>query len=155
MPPPFLLIFSFCSAFILSPQKIIGNKKSLPAGKLFVFAFLSALKASGLAVHILNNDIENFAFSGAVFENFPGSVGVVMKFDKFFITNDDKAIAGNFGHEVIMDLVFIKVCAFERSCVSYLYSVSSILMVLLIFLRQLLQQLSVLRIRHVRGRSVP
>ena len=70
------------------------------AKKDFTMRITQANK-SGLAVHILDNDIEDFAFGGAVFENFPGSVGVVMKFDKFFIAHNDKTIAGNFVREFV------------------------------------------------------
>ena len=53
----------------------------------------SALQAPGLAVHILDHDVVDFAQGGAVFQRFPGLVGVEMDLDQFVVAHHQQAVA--------------------------------------------------------------
>jgi hypothetical protein len=94
-----------------SPRGRLIKKPARKSGPCF---FQLTFKTSGLAVHILDNDIEDFAFGCAIFKHFPRGVGVVMEFDEFFIADYDKAVAGDFFHEIIVDFILIKVGSFDK-----------------------------------------
>ena len=61
----------------------------------------SALQASCLSVHILNDNIMDFAERRAVFKHLPRLVGMIVDFNKLFVTDGKKAVALKIFNEII------------------------------------------------------
>ena len=84
---------------------------AVKSGILFI---RSALQAAGLAVHILNHDIVDFAQGGAVFQHLPGFVGMEMNFNQFIVAHHQQAVAGQVLQKVIPDIVLVQVVPFDE-----------------------------------------
>lgn len=75
---------------------------------------ISALESALLAVHILNNNVENFAKRRAVFKHLPRLVGVVMDFNQILVTCRNEAIAIKIVYKIIVNIVLVKTCALNE-----------------------------------------
>ena len=75
---------------------------------------ISALESALLTVHILNNNVENFAERRAVFKHLPRLVGVVMDFNQILITCRNKAVAIKIVYKIIVNIVLVKTCALNE-----------------------------------------
>ena len=68
----------------------------------------SAVQPAGLPVHVLDDDIKNFAERGAVFQHLPRLVGVVMDLDELIITDGEQAVALEVRAEIVADGVLVQ-----------------------------------------------
>ena len=67
-----------------------------------------------LALHVLDDDVENVAERGAVFEHPPRNVGVEVDLNQALITDREQAVAGDVLRDVVVDGVLIEVVAFDE-----------------------------------------
>jgi hypothetical protein len=75
---------------------------------------LSAFQAFGLTLHILDDDVVDLAEGAAVFQNFPGLVGMEMDLDEILVAHCQKAVALEVLGEIISDVVLVQVFAFDE-----------------------------------------
>ena len=100
------LTASHCIAGILLAYS--GRFSILPVGG-------SALEPSALSVHVLHDDVIDLADRGAVLQNLPGFVGMIVDLDRVPVSADgQKAVALEVFYKVIIDLVFIKVISVDQ-----------------------------------------
>ena len=72
------------------------------------------MQALFLAFHIFYDNIVDIALAGAIFQNLPGFVGVVVDFDEMFIADGQKAVALDVLRDVIMNGIFGQMVAFDE-----------------------------------------
>jgi hypothetical protein len=91
------------------PKKNSGQVKP----ECRVIAFLS-LQSGCLPFHVFDDNIEDFAERGAVFENFPGAVGVKVKLDERFVANGEQAVPFKGRGDVVEDVVLAELLTREQ-----------------------------------------
>jgi len=91
------------------PKKNSGQVKP----ECGVIAFLS-LQSGCLPFHVFDDNIEDFAERGAVFENFPGAVGVKVKLDERFVANGEQAVPFEGRGDVVEDVVLAELLTREQ-----------------------------------------
>jgi ethanolamine transporter EutH len=76
------------------------------------------VQALFLAFHIFYDNIVDIALAGAIFQNLPGLVGVVVNFDEVFIADGQKAVALDVLRDVIMNGIFGQIVTLdEQLCI--------------------------------------
>ena len=69
---------------------------------------------SGLAIHIFNDDIVDFAERRAVFQHLPRLVGMIVNFNHIFVADGNQTVALKVIHKVIVNLVLIKIVSVDE-----------------------------------------
>ena len=70
---------------------------------------LSALQAAGLAVHVFDDDVVDFAEGHHVLEDFIRFVRMEVELDELVITDDEEFLPFEVGANVSVDIIFVQV----------------------------------------------
>ena len=73
-----------------------------------------AVLTFGLELHVLHHDVVDLAQRGAVFQDFPGLVGVEVDLDQLVIAHSKEAVALKVLGDVVEDLVLVQVVALDQ-----------------------------------------
>ena len=73
----------------------------------------SALKASGLSVHIFHYDIIYLSQRGTIFQNLPRFVCMKMDFYKFFISYSKQTVPFEIVRKLFTDDIFVQILSFN------------------------------------------
>ena len=91
------------------------TKKDFLTEVLFTYSVSkSAVKASCLAVHVLNHNVKDLAQGPAVLQNLPWLVGMIVDLDQFLITDGQQAVTLEVFYKVVVDFVLIQVSALDQ-----------------------------------------
>src|SRR5574344_508087 len=92
-----------------SRKHTIDNQSVLPHAR-----HLSALKTSGLSIHILNYDIIYLSYRCAIFKYLPWFICMKMNLYRIVIAYRDTAVSLEVFRDVISDIIFIKILAIDK-----------------------------------------
>ena len=95
-------------------QRKSNRKKERPATGVPFCVWGSAVEASCLTVHILNDNIVDTAQTGAVFQHLPGFVGMEVDFDQVFIPHRQQAVPLEMLLKIVVDFIFIQSFSFDE-----------------------------------------
>lgn len=78
------------------------------------FVLFLPLQPPGLPIHILNNNVENLALAGAVFQNLPRLVGVEVDFYQFAVAHRQQAVTSKVAGKIFIDGVLVQIFALNQ-----------------------------------------